>query len=420
MDPTSASTPRSTPLHEVTSPGGIPSASSTPDAAALPRLALAVFLAYMTVALPLPVIPLYVHDGLGFGNVVAGLSIGIQFVATILTRGYAGRLADHSGARRSMRSGLVFCALSGAVYMLSALLPLEALPRLLLLMAGRLVLGFGESQLVIGALAWGIGLVGQPRTGRVLSWMGMAMYGALAAGAPAGLWLSGLDGTTGGGMAIVGLATLLLPLLALVTTTGITATRPAGGTRGSFWGIVGRIRLPGLAVALQGIGFAAIGAFATLHFTDRGWPHAGLALRCFGGAFVLVRILLGHAPDRFGGIPVALASLAVETAGLLLLWSAGTPLLALAGAAVTGAGCSLVFPALGVEVVKHVPPQIRGTALGGFAAFQDLSYAVTGPLAGLVANALGYAAIFGVSALAALLGLGMVLAMRLRAEAGPA
>ncbi|MCP6525012.1 arabinose transporter, partial [Klebsiella pneumoniae] len=83
----------------------------------------------------------------------------------------------------------------GAVYMLSALLPLEALPRLLLLMAGRLVLGFGESQLVIGALAWGIGLVGQPRTGRVLSWMGMAMYGALAAGAPAGLWLSGLDGT---------------------------------------------------------------------------------------------------------------------------------------------------------------------------------------------------------------------------------
>ena len=67
-----------------------------------------------------------------------------------------------------------------------------------------------------------------------------------------------------------------------------------------------------------------------------------------------------------------------------------------------------------------MPPQIRGTALGGFAAFQDLSYAVTGPLAGLVANALGYAAIFGVSALAALLGLGMVLAMRLRAEAGPA
>jgi predicted MFS family arabinose efflux permease len=63
-----------------------------------------------------------------------------------------------------------------------------------------------------------------------------------------------------------------------------------------------------------------------------------------------------------------------------------------------------VFPALGVEALKRVPPANRGSAMGAFVAFLDIAYGLAGPAAGIVAGRFGYGAVYLLGAVCALAG----------------
>lgn len=394
--------------------------SQTPQDAPQDRvilLAVILFVSYLCVGIALPVVPLYVAGPLHLNNVWAGLAVGIAFLSTILSRGFAGSLSDRRGAKLATTRGL-FAYIGGAlISAVSGLLMAQPVAAFVVLMLGRLLLGLGESLVIVGTIAWGIGMVGPARSGRVLAFVGAAMYGALAVGGPVGVALFNTIGF-GGAM----LVSAVLSVLGLIAVSPIPAIAPpdAGAKRASFISVVGRVWAHGFIICLQGIGFASIGAFFALHFRAEGWAHAGLGLTAFGVGFVLVRLLFGHLPDRMNGVTLAIVSLIVEAIGQALIWQASTATPALIGAFLTGLGCSLIYPAMGREVVNLVAPNLRGTALGAFSAFQDLAYGLTGPLVGLLADHAGYSSIFLVGFLAAILGIGIGIWARSRRTPGNA
>ncbi len=369
-------------------------------------LTVALFLSYFCVAMSLPVISVFVTMRLGFGSGLAGLAVGATFASTIVTRGMAGRMADHRGSKSCMVRGLWVYALAGVVCAAASWQGFPVAVAYGVLLAGRLLLGLGESLTVVGLMAWCFGIMGPRRSGLVFALVGMGLYGAFAVGSPVGLMLFDWAGFAG-----VMAASALVPLVGLAMALPVAAVAIYAGERLSFWRIIGRIWGPGAALCLAGVGSATIGAFMPLLFLHRGWAHAELALACFGGAFVLVRILFGHMPDRIGSTPVALVSIAIEAIGQYLLWTAPSPAMALAGAFLTGLGCSLMFPTMGIEVVRRVPPHLRGTAAGGLAAFQDLAFGLTGPVTGLLADRFSYGVVFLIGGLAASLGFVLIIAI---------
>lgn len=383
-----------------------PRASPPPDIASeagmgrLLRVTLALFLSYLAVALSLSAMAVHAARDLGLGNALSGLAVAVPFLSTILTRGYAGSYSDRIGGKVCAMRGLVLYMVANLICLASTWFAgLGVWPAYGVLIAGRLLLGLGESLTLIGVNAWAMAMAGPARSGRVLAMVGIAMYGALAIGGPIGLIILQTQG-----FSALMLLCAVLPLTGLVMATGLPATAPHAGKRASFWQVLRQIWREGAVVGLQGVGFGVIGAFIPLYFLAKGWPHAGLGLTCFGGGFVLVRAVLGHLPDKIGGCLVARWSIAISAVGQYLLWQASSPALALVGCLLTGLGCSMIFPSMGLEVVRRMPRQLHGTAIGGFAAYQDMAYGATGPLAGLLADHYGYGSVFLAGALCATLG----------------
>jgi MFS family permease len=360
---------------------------------------ISVFAIYLCIGITLGTLPPLIKNELHYSSLTIGAVIGIQFIATLLTRAYAGKIADTKGAKTGNHRGVIMAMLTGLIYLAGVFLKDNHLLALGILFLARVFHGISESLAITGALTWGIGLVGHQKSGKVMTWNGIAMYAGIALGAPLAMYLQSALG-----VGYVFATMIILSALSWLCTIKLpNLPVDSDHQRTPFYKVIGKISDQGLALAFSSIGFACISSFIALFFTEKSWVNPSLAFLTFGGFYIITRILFSSFPDKYGGYKVAVVSFIIEIIGQLLIGFSTSEAMAVLGCSLTGIGFSLVFPALGVLAIQKVSPQMRGTALGAYAAFFDVSLGLAGPVAGIIAGWYGYQAIYFFGAISAVL-----------------
>jgi MFS family permease len=362
----------------------------TPAHAAFGGIFIVTLLGLLSIGATLPVLPRYVKGPLDSGDVAVGIVTGSFAITGLAARPFAGRFADRRGRRPAVLIGATLSTIAAALYFVPAGVPG--------LIVARLFLGAGEGLIYTAGSAWVVDLAPDHRRGQIIGWYGLAIWGGLSLGPPIGeliLHASSYE--------MVWAFALAAPLLgALIALRIPEAFRPTAEHEPSGPLIAREALRPGLAFSCGTVGFAAVSAFIVLHLEARGIGNGVSAFTAFAATVVLVRLVGGGLPDRFGGARCAMVAGLVEAAGLVAIAVAQSLPIALLGAMAMGGAFALLLPSLALLSLENVPVERRGATMGTLTAFFDLGVGVGAPMAGLAAALAGYGAAFWVAAVFAL------------------
>ncbi len=355
-------------------------------------------LAFLAIGASLPVLPSYVHGPLRSGDVAVGIVVGAFAVTSVVCRPLAGRQADARGRRAVLVAGSLAMALGGVLYLLAG--SIETL------LAARLAVGAGEGALYTAGAAWTVDLAPEDSRGLALGMFGLSVWGGLSLGPVIGELLQ-----VHLGYGAVWALTAALPLAG--AAIAVRLPEPAGpdrdrGPGGVSPALIPRAaRRPGSALALAGIGYAALAGFVVLKLSALGVGGGASVFTAFAVAVFASRLVFGRVPDRVGARVTATAAALTDALGLAIIALAHSLTVALAGGLVMGLGFSMLFPSLALVVVGDVDDDQRGAAMGAFTAFFDLGVGLGGPIAGATAALAGYPAVFALACAATLASAGL-------------
>ena len=316
-------------------------------------------------------------EGYGASPSMVGFIFGALSGAAMLVRPFAGRAMDIAGRR-------IVILVAGVVHVIACSLYLTVDGVGPWIVAVRCIHGLAQGSLFSAFFTYAADIVPPSRRSE-----GIGIFGV------SGMLPMALGGLLGDIVLRFGSYRILFGVTAGVALLALLVSIPlpeperdrSVAPRGFFSALVQPDLLPIWFVGtIFATALAAIYTFLKSYVSETGLGSVGLFFAAYAATTIVLRMLAGSAPDRFGPMRVfypAMLSLAIAMLAMALAKSTA---LLLAGAVLAGIGHGFIFPILTTLVVDRANPADRGSAVSLFTAVFDAGIFAGGPILGWIAG----------------------------------
>jgi MFS family permease len=321
-----------------------------------------------------------------------GLLMGIVAAAALAVRPASGWAVEMLGRKKTMLVGPAAFATASAAYAFAGSIPV--------LLALRSLHGLGIGTFNTGAPTLVSDQAPISRRGEALGYFGTSQTISQALGPAIGLfimeawgfnWLFGISA----GMALTSLALCFL----------LKDYHVPGPSRRLAWNMFVSVKALKPLILVLGMSFAtgSILSFVPLYGRSQGVSNPGFFFTIYALVMLLSRPVSGRLSDQVGRIAVAGPGMIFISAGLGLLAFSGQWWSLALSAVILGVGLGAAMPALMALMIDLVGPAERGGAMSTFGIGLDVGIGIGSVVQGMVAEAHGFGATFGLTAVLTLL-----------------
>ncbi len=346
------------------------------------KICLVNFFIFVNFHALLPTFPFYVEH-LGGGAIAIGLATALFSLASIISRPFIGWLVDTKGRCTMLVVGLIGMAAMPMGYFVSAGIAMALIM--------RTIHGAALASCSNASGTWVTDIIEPKRIGEGLGMYGLSMAISTAIAPALGLTLMNQLGFG----ALFGAGTVAAVVaLALGLSIRPRSYRLSSAPLRLSQLLEKRSVPASLTQFFFMVTYGVIEVYVAIYAAQTGLPSGGLFFVVIALATVLTRVGLGKVIDRKGEAPLVYSGNAAIILGTILLVGWHSEVAYVVSAALIGYSFGAVQPAMQTMAMHAVAPERRGAASSTFFVAFDLGIALGGFVAGVLAEHLGYDAMF--------------------------